>query len=358
MRRLRWILGTVLVIGIGGALLPDDAVDQEPAAAETVEAAPTVEPEETEPDQTDSDEAEPDEIVEVEPDTASPTAEPEADEIVVDGETAIDVLETLEVKGRAPKTGYSREEFGQRWADVDRNGCDTRNDILRRDLTDTVLKPGTHDCVVLSGTLVSPFTAEVISFTRGQDTSSEVHIDHVVALSDAWQKGAQQLSPHDRELFANDPLNLLAVDGRSNSQKGDGDAATWLPANKAFRCDYVARQVSVKAKYDLWVTPAEKEAVIRVLDSCPGQLVPEPTGIAPDLSGFEPTPQTSATTAPPETVEPTPVPTENPAVVDVEDEVYYENCDAARAAGAAPLLRGEPGYRERMDGDKDGIACE
>ena len=184
------------------------------------------------------------------------------------------VLETLAVKGRAAKTGYSREQFGQTWADVDRNGCDTRNDILKRDLTSIVYKAGTRNCVVLSGVIVDPYSAEKINFLRGNITSMEVQIDHVVALSDAWQKGAQKLSLTSRTAFANDPLNLLAVKGRLNSQKGDGDAATWLPPLKSYRCAYVARQVAVKAKYSLWVTTAEKAAIKSILDKCPGQLLP------------------------------------------------------------------------------------
>ncbi|WP_297009377.1 HNH endonuclease family protein, partial [uncultured Corynebacterium sp.] len=172
---------------------------------------------------------------------------------------ALATLDTLAVKGRAPKTGYDRALFGQAWADVDRNGCDTRNDILARDLTDVVFKKGS--CRVLSGILDDPYTGRTINFVRGQDTSTAVQIDHLVALSDAWQKGAQQLSPERREQLANDPANLLAVDGPANMQKRDGDAATWLPANKSFRCTYVSKQIDVKAAYALWVTQAEKDAM-------------------------------------------------------------------------------------------------
>ena len=185
------------------------------------------------------------------------------------------VLESLDVKGRAPKTGYTRAQFGQTWADVDRNGCDTRNDILTRDLTNEVYKSGTRDCVVLSGVIVDPYSGESINFVRGNITSMEVQIDHVVALSDAWQKGAQKLSLTTRTALANDPLNLLAVKGRLNSQKGDGDAATWLPPLKSYRCNYVARQIAVKAKYSLWVTTAEKSAMKTILAKCPGQLLPK-----------------------------------------------------------------------------------
>ncbi|MBD7956689.1 HNH endonuclease [Microbacterium sp. Sa4CUA7] len=191
----------------------------------------------------------------------------------VAGQTAREVLATLQVKGRAPQTGYDRDEFGQRWADVDRNGCDTRNDILARDLTQATLA---GPCKVVSGTLLDPFTGQTIPFVRGQDTSAEVQIDHVVALSDAWQKGAQQLTAEQRTSFANDPLNLLAVEGRANAEKGDGDAATWLPVNTTFRCAYVARQVAVKAVYGLWVTQAEHDAIARILEACPHEPVPAP----------------------------------------------------------------------------------
>ena len=123
-------------------------------------------------------------------------------------------------------------------------------------------------CVIASGTLNDPYTGKTINFVKGEKTSQAVQIDHVVALSDAWQKGAQSLSETERKSLANDPLNLLAVDGPANQQKGDGDAATWLPPSKAFRCQYVARQVAVKKKYQLWVTAAEKEAMRRIVTGC------------------------------------------------------------------------------------------
>ncbi len=189
--------------------------------------------------------------------------------------SALTTAERLTVKGRAPMTGYARSRFGDGWIDTDHNGCDTRNDILARDLTQLTHRPGTHDCIVTSGTLVDPYTGTTIHFVRGQTTSEAVQIDHVVALGDAWQKGAQQWTPDRRVAFANDPLELLAVSGPANQQKGDGDTATWLPPNTAFRCAYVARQVAVKQKYALWVTAAEKQAMIRVLSSCPGQPLPK-----------------------------------------------------------------------------------
>ena len=182
---------------------------------------------------------------------------------------AAELLATLPVKGKAAKTGYDRTgDFGSAWRDVDDNGCDTRNDILARDLTAIVTD---ETCRVLSGELLAPYTGESVSFERGETTSMLVQIDHLVALSNAWQTGAQQLDQTERIALANDPLNLLASDGASNSRKGDGDAATWLPAQKSFRCEYVARQISVKAAYGLWVAPAEHDAMVRVLATCPGQ---------------------------------------------------------------------------------------
>ena len=186
------------------------------------------------------------------------------------GELASAVLETLPVKGRAPKTGYKRSQFGDGWARTD--GCDTRNLILRRDLANPVVAD--DNCKVSSGTLSDPYTGETIEFKRGAQTSAAVQVDHVVALSNAWQTGAQQLSAEQRVQLANDPLELLAVDGPANQQKSDGDAATWLPSNKPFRCQYVARQIAVKRKYALWVTEPEKSAMTRVLAACPEQTVP------------------------------------------------------------------------------------
>ena len=178
--------------------------------------------------------------------------------------SAQEALDALEVKGRAPKTGYARAQFGDGWSTV--NGCTTRNIILHRDLENTTVDEA---CRVVSGTLHDPYSGETIQFSK--DDSSKVQIDHVVALSDAWQKGAQTLTKETREQLANDPLELLAVQGAANQAKSDGDAATWLPKNKAFRCEYVARQIAVKKKYSLWVTDAEREAMRGVLSACPSQ---------------------------------------------------------------------------------------
>jgi hypothetical protein len=188
---------------------------------------------------------------------------------------AAQALTALPVKGRAPMTGYRRTAFGPAWADTDRDGCDQRNQVLARDMTSEVFKPRTHNCVVLAGQLADPYTGRIINFRRGPKTSEQVQIDHVVALADAWQTGAQLLSQADRAQLANDLGNLLAVDGPTNQDKGDKDAASWLPPNKRYRCAYVARQVAVKTRYRLWVTAAERDAIARILATCPGEPLPE-----------------------------------------------------------------------------------
>jgi Protein of unknown function (DUF1524)/Excalibur calcium-binding domain len=241
--------------------------------------------------------------------------------------SALATLGELDVRGRAPRTGYEREEFGHGWADTDHNGCDTRNDVLARDLTGERFRSGS-DCVIISGTLDDPYSGRTIDFRRGEGTSDDVQIDHVVALSDAWQKGAQRWDDDRRTTFANDPLNLLAVDGPLNQQKGDGDAATWLPPNTSYRCAYVARQVAVKDGYGLWVTRAERNAAATVLTGCPDEPLPGARSDVPAQAAPAPT------------------------------GTAYADCDAVRAAGAAPIRRGEPGWSDTFDGDGDGLGCE
>jgi hypothetical protein len=245
--------------------------------------------------------------------------------------TALAALEGLRVKGRAPKTGYDRAEFGPGWVSID--GCDMRQRILARDLRRVTREAG-DDCEVASGVLRDPYTATEIPFRAG---AGDVDIDHVVALGDAWQKGAQQWSYRRRVEFANDPLNLLSAGASANRSKGDADAATWLPPDKAFRCDYVARQVAVKRRYQAWVTAAEKAAIQRVLGRCADTRLPS-----------SPRPRIRVQTP---AVEPDPKP---------KTGRVFENCDAVRAAGLDPLERGDGIYElnTHMDRDGDGVACE
>ena len=193
-----------------------------------------------------------------------------ASAVNVKKERATAIIETLAVKGRAAKTGYDRSSFSH-WRDPDRNGCDARNDILRRDLTNLLIKSDSNGCKVLGGVLADPYSGKNIDFVFG---ASLVDIDHVVALSNAWQTGAFQFTSEIRLQFANDPLNLLAVSASLNRQKGDGDAATWLPPTKSYRCQYVARQIAVKKKYGLWLTKPEKVAMSTLLAKCPKEEIP------------------------------------------------------------------------------------
>jgi len=259
------------------------------------------------------------------------------------GGSAQAALDALPVKGRAPKTGYSRGQFGDGWATV--AGCDMRDRILRRDLRGDAFASGDR-CEVLRGRLDDPYTATAVTFVRGG--APDVDIDHVVALGDAWQKGAQQWSAAKRKRFANDPLNLLAVDADTNRAKGDGDAATWLPPNRRFRCDYVARQVAVKRRYAAWVTRAEHDAIARVLARCPGQTLPRAGGVRVPVDSVRP-----------EAAAPAPRPPSRSGSPSGSGRVFRD-CAAVRAAGLAPLRRGTKDYAANpgLDRDKDGLACE
>ena len=258
--------------------------------------------------------------------------------------TALAQLAALAVKGRAAMTGYEREAYGQAWADVDRNGCDTRNDVLRRDLRDVVAKPGTRDCVVQIGRLApDPYTGADIAFERGG--ANEVDIDHVVPLANSWVTGASYWDEPKRIAFGNDPANLLAVDSSANRQKGSGDAATWLPARKAYRCAYVARQVGVKAKYELWVTPAEKDAIARLLGDCPAEPAIEAGSLeVPPAGRGAAASQSSA-------------PTAAPVAVQAADP-RFPYCKDAIAAGYGPYQRSRVEYDWYRDADGDGVVCE
>ncbi len=180
-------------------------------------------------------------------------------------------LGELEVRGWDRTSDFRRYQFGQAWSDdvnveFGHNGCNTRDDILRRDLENLVVRPFT--CFAQSGTLVDPYTATTIDFVRGPETSDSVEIDHVVSLADAWYKGARAWDPQRRLDFANDPRNLLAVSPKANFDKAYRDASSWLPPNEAFRCDFVARQIDVKVAYGLWLSAKEKRALADVLAHC------------------------------------------------------------------------------------------
>ncbi|MFI7743085.1 excalibur calcium-binding domain-containing protein [Kocuria rhizosphaericola] len=256
-------------------------------------------------------------------------------------------LEDLPVAAAGTMSDYDRDALFGGWIDADGDCEDSRNEVLARDLTGITSADG---CRVDTGTLADPYTGASIDFVRGVATSNDVQVDHVVSLGNAWVTGARRLSQADRVALANDPLNLLAVDGPTNGSKSDQDASEWLPPNRAYACDMVAVQIAVKSRYDLWVTAPEKDAMAEVLAGCPDQQLPGGTPFG-DIPG-------SAGTAP----EPAPAPAEGQEAPDAQApapaDVHYANCTAAREAGAAPLHRGDPGYRDAMDRDGDGVACE
>lgn len=282
------------------------------------------------------------------PDSAPPaeTAPVEAQAPAATG-TALAALETLQVNAQIAG-GYDRETFGPSWPDVDNNGCDTRNDILLRDLENTVVD---NSCKVQSGTYADPYTATTINFNRADGGGGGIDIDHIVALSNGYKTGAANWSADKRMQFANDPLNLIASDAGANRFKKDKDASEWLPSdsgNPAFDCQYVARQIAVKQKYEAWVTEAEKGAMNSVLSTCPDEPLPtDDTVVNVDAGPAQEAP-----------VEAPQAPAPAPAAGGGTDP-DYGSCAKAKAAGAGPYVKDlDPEYGFYRDGDSDGTVCE
>lgn len=342
------LFGGISSIVTAGIIGENQTPTSSPSASASASESPTPEPSTSE-----SQPPEP---------TDSPTPEPSetGGQVASDKSTALGLLTTLKVAAWADDSNYDRDRFGDAWVDVDDNGCDTRNDILRRDFETISAEDG---CLVLRGVIDDPYTGTTINFVRGSGTSTKVQIDHMVALSNAWRTGAQKLSWQLRVAFANDPLNLMAVDGPTNSAKSDSDTSEWLPPQASYRCRYVARQVSVKAEYHLWVTPSEKAAMIDVLETCPTQKAyttdfPEravsgaldipAAGASSGSSGSGSSGGSSGGASG----------GSGSGYVYPAGATPWANCTEARAAGAAPVLRGTPGYAPRLDRDGDGVGCE
>ncbi|WP_176710079.1 HNH endonuclease family protein [Streptomyces sp. Wb2n-11] len=197
------------------------------------------------------------------PDGTKPGLAPVASE--ADRSSARQLIGKVSTKGRGPKTGYDRDEFGYAWMDtadgvpLARNGCDTRNDLLARDGEDLEYRSGS-DCVVVAMTLDDPYTGTTVEWRKQKATA--VQIDHVVPLSYGWQMGASRWSEDKREQLANDPLNLMPVDGPTNGSKSDSGPASWLPPNKQIRCSYAVRFAQVALKYEMPVTAADRNAML------------------------------------------------------------------------------------------------
>ncbi len=224
-------------------------------------------------------------------------------------------------------SGYSRALFPQ-WLDIDGYGCDARQEVV---IEASVTPPVVHDCKVSSGEWVSAYDGKTTTDPATFD------VDHVVPLANAYESGAWSWSTAQRTQYANLPIDLWLVSATANRAKGDASPDHWRPPSRAIWCQYAERWVSIKARWHLTMTTSERDALGQMLDTCgasDGTPIPSTTSLP-----------SAAMTGPTTTVAGT-------------STVYYANCAAARAAGAAPLRRGQPGYRDELDGDHDGVACE
>jgi len=258
-------------------------------------------------------------------------------------------LAVLSIDDRpSPQGSYRREEWPH-WADVDGNGCDARQDALAAwsVVPATVNRSGT--CKVVVGSWVSPYDQ------MASNNPSDFDVDHLVPLENAFRSGGWAWSTERRRAFANNPGELVVASASSNRSKGSDPPNEWRPAFRDSWCAYADGWVKVKSAWGLTVTTSERDALGQMLDTCGiagpvwplgGNAFTTPEGKAPSgsASGSAPTPAPVAPTTP---VAPAP-----------GGSVYYANCTAARAAGAAPIYAGQPGYRTALDGDKDGVACE
>ena len=263
------------------------------------------------------------------------------------GALATSALASLPVKGWAPMTGYSRGMFGIAWEDSDHNGCDQRDDMLWKASLGHAVRSG--GCKVVSATVTDVYTNRVIHYVRGGSYSQGLDIDHVVALGNAWATGIQYEPAYIRLRLATDPLNLLAVDPSQNRQKGDSNAASWLPPVTSYRCSYVARQIAVKKKYGLWLVPAEKATMLQVLSKCPLRRIPVGGLAYPTATELHPLKTPSVTTT---THGATP-----PATGGLDP--HYGTCREAKAHGYGPYVQGkDPEYAWYRDANHNGVVCE
>ncbi|MHA7134736.1 GmrSD restriction endonuclease domain-containing protein [Oerskovia turbata] len=313
-----WVGSAVLVVALTGSgmALAGKGGPEDPAPSVTVKEASAPEPVDDPPSDRTPD------LQEVANSAVRHVPALDVDAVIAaaPSQSALATIALLEVGDRDQSLTFSPTAFGARFADTDGNGCDTRNDTLARSMSGVSFAPGATDCVVLTGLLADPYSGGDIAFERGPLSSGKVQVDHVVPLTDAWQKGAQGWDAPRREAFANDPLNILAVSGELNQQKGDGDASAWLPPNEAFHCAYAARQVGVKHTYGLRVTSSEKAALVAILSTCPGEPLPAGSTLPPPRDPVlppapKPRPTPTPTPEPPPAVEPPPAPAPPPVPV-------------------------------------------
>jgi hypothetical protein len=191
----------------------------------------------------------------------------------LDPAAAAAALVDLTVAEKTSLDGYERGcgegegcVFGPAWSDVDRNGCDQRNDVLRRDLTEVQVREGTQGCVVVAGVLDDPYTGAAVQFAKAD--AAQVPIDHVVPLAAAWVQGAAAWTDDEREQFANDLGNLMATTRAENSAKGDSTADEWVPPDPTYGCSYATIVITVKDRYAVAVSPAEAATLESLLATC------------------------------------------------------------------------------------------
>ncbi len=267
------------------------------------------------------------------PSSSPPTSSTVTTSASVGAILAIDLLATIEIADEHG-TDYDRDAFGYP-ADLDGDGCNTRAEVLKRDSI-TYAQIDLFHCTVVAGDWFSWYDGFTLS------DPGDIDIDHVVALKEAWDSGAWQWSPAAMVAFGNDltdPRSLLAVSSGTNRDKGASDPADWLPPDSHFLCPFIGDWVAIKARWGLTMDQREHDSVQGLLTgACVGWHV---APIAPPPTSTASVPATGTTTVP-----------------GSSSEIHYANCAAVRAAGAAPLLIGEPGYRAGLDGDSDGIACE
>lgn len=241
-----------------------------------------------------------------------------------------------------PAVAYHRDDWPT-WVDLTGDGCNARQKALVAQATGPVEVD--RGCSVISGTWTSPYDG-----VTGNDPA-KFHIDHIVPLAEAHRSGGWRWNPQQRRAFANDQQELLVVSASSNESKSDKSPDRWRPANEGYWCTYATRWLTVKVAYSLSATTSERDALGQMLETCAKPEEPP----APTTTAEPPPPPPPPTTQPPVVTQPpAPPPPPPPPPADV----YYPNCAAARAAGAAPIYRGQPGYRSALDRDNDGIACE
>lgn len=210
------------------------------------------------------------------PSSPAPSPVPPTTVVLGSGAEITAALAKVKVVAERPDVpGYDRSckkghacSFGPAWKDVDRNGCDTRNDVLRAQLRDVVVKPGTHNCVILSGTGTDPYTGAAINWRK---SSGGVDIDHVYPLARAWDMGASKWTADQRVQFANDQdTNLLVTKSATNRSKGDDGPGEWMPLKSVNACVWVLRYLESAAKWGLPVTQGDVDAAREIAPTCGG----------------------------------------------------------------------------------------